>query len=408
MKIIEKSKVVDIGLVKNWDKNARGIKDADLARLKKQIVDIGVYKPLLCEVSGDGYVTLGGNMRLRALKELNAREVWITIIEVTDDAERMKVSLSDNDRAGYYIEEELARNLAGLNIDLKDYCVDVKVPDINLQDILDRATAASEDADEVPEVRESSIRVGDIYKLGNHRVMCGDSAKAEDVGRLMDGKKVDMVFTDPPYGVSYADKNKYLNSISRGNRIQEPIKNDHLSLEKIQNDLIYPAFCLLNKFLNEDGSYYITAPQGGDLLMMMMMMEKSGLKLRHMIIWVKNNHVLGRSDYNYKHEPILYGWKEKHNFYGNGKHLFSAWQINKPLKSDLHPTMKPVELVVNALLNSTKESDYVLDLFLGSGTTLIACEETKRKCYGMELDPMYVQVIIDRWEKQTGQKAEKC
>jgi DNA modification methylase len=138
---------------------------------------------------------------------------------------------------------------------------------------------------------------------------------------------------------------------------------------------------------------------------MMMMMMKAGLTLRHMLIWSKNNHVLGRTDYNYKHEPILFGWVDGHKFYGNGEHQFSVWNINKPTKSDLHPTMKPIALIINALQNSSERESLVADLFLGSGSTLIACEKTMRICYGMEISEHYCSVIIKRWQDFTGQKA---
>ena len=137
-----------------------------------------------------------------------------------------------------------------------------------------------------------------------------------------------------------------------------------------------------------------------------MMMNKNGLPLKHNIIWAENNHVLGRCDYNYKHEPILYGWNKKHKFYGYGDQKFSIWNYNKPLKNDLHPTIKPVELIVNAILNSSQRNMIVCDPFLGSGSTLIAAEKTNRKCYGMEIEPLYIQTTIDRWENYTDLKAD--
>jgi DNA modification methylase len=142
-------------------------------------------------------------------------------------------------------------------------------------------------------------------------------------------------------------------------------------------------------------------------MMMMMMISEAGWQVKHELIWVKNNHVLGRADYFYKHEPILYGWSKKHTWYGKGEFNKSVWEIDKPSKSDLHPTMKPVRLMVNALLNSTKEKDICIDYFLGSGSTLIACEKTNRICYGIELDPIYIDVIINRWENFTGETAVK-
>lgn len=141
-------------------------------------------------------------------------------------------------------------------------------------------------------------------------------------------------------------------------------------------------------------------------MMMMMSVREAGWQVKHELIWVKNNHVLGRTDYYYKHEPILFGWNKKHIFYGKGKFDKSVWEIPKPQKSDIHPTMKPIELIANALENSTKKGDKVLDVFGGSGSTLIACEQLNRKCYMCELDPKYVDVIIERWEKFTGKKAE--
>lgn len=242
-----------------------------------------------------------------------------------------------------------------------------------------------------------------------HRLMCGDSTSEADVARLMDGKKADLLWTDPPYGVSYADKNAYLNAISRGNHIQSEIKNDHMTADEMNqfwNKVLVNAYSSLNKKC----SYYIASPQGGDLMMMMMMsIIHAGFQLKHMLIWVKNNHVLGRCDYNYKHEPILYGWKKDgtHEFYGNGKCKTSVWEFPKPLKNDLHPTMKPVELVEESILNSTIENNIVLDLFMGSGTTLIAAEKSNRIAFGMELDEHYCSVIIKRWQDYTGQTAVK-
>lgn len=217
---------------------------------------------------------------------------------------------------------------------------------------------------------------------------------------------MEMIFTDPPYGVSYSDKNRYLNAVGRGNCIQVPIENDSKPPEEMYG-FWKKAFELARKYLADYSAYYVTAPQGGDLLMMMMMMMKdAGLPLRHCLIWVKNNHVLGRSDYNYKHEPILYGWINHHRFYAKGDFKFSTWDIPKPLKSDLHPTMKPIALIKNAILNSTGDDSSVLDMFGGSGSTLIACEETGRKCRMMELSPEYCDVIVERWEKLTGKHAE--
>jgi DNA modification methylase len=221
----------------------------------------------------------------------------------------------------------------------------------------------------------------------------------------MDGQRADMVFTDPPYGVSYADKNKALNATGRGNRIQREIKNDHLSLDE-SFGLWRDSFGSLHSACKEGAAYYVSSPSGGEQMMMMKALDESGWPVRHTIIWVKNNHVLGRCDYHYKHEPILYGWKEGagHTWFG-GRSQFSVWNVDKPVKSELHPTMKPIELIEIPVMNNTKSGDIVIDLFGGSGSTLITCEKTSRHCRMMELDPIYCDVIITRWQDYTGQTA---
>jgi site-specific DNA-methyltransferase (adenine-specific) len=211
----------------------------------------------------------------------------------------------------------------------------------------------------------------------------------------MRGEKAELVTTDPPYSVSYADKNRFLNMIAPGNRIQEPIKNDHLKLDDAAR--IWKA-AMLNALdvCTNDASYYWFACQGGDQMMMMMMISDAGWRVRHELIWVKNNHVLGRTDYNYKHEPILFGWKKSgtHRWYGGFQ--TSVFEFDKPQKSDLHPTTKPTELVQKLILNSSAPNDFLLDLFLGSGTTLVACEQAGRVGRGIEIEPKYVAVALER------------
>ena len=207
--------------------------------------------------------------------------------------------------------------------------------------------------------------------------------------------------------MSYASKNEFLNALDKGNRVQTEIENDHKKPEEMSAFWV-ATFTTVREHMRPGASYYVTGPQVGDLLLLLLLaLKEGGFPLRHMLVWAKNNHVLGRSDYHYKHEPILYGWVEgAHTFYG-GHSETSLWPIDKPHKSDLHPTMKPVALFAKDIENSTKSGETILDPFLGSGTTLIACEQLGRTCYGMEISPQYCQVIIDRWERLTGQKAEK-
>ena len=234
--------------------------------------------------------------------------------------------------------------------------------------------------------------------------MCGDSTDAGSVAILMDGQKADMVFTDPPYGVSIGDKNAALNSVQPSGRCTTNIEGDTLDAESLYPILV-KAMTNARESSKSDASYFVTSPQGGSLglMMMMMMMKDAGLEVRHVLMWVKNTATfsLGRLDYDYQHEPIFYTWTKSHHNYRTGKFRTTLWKIDKPRKCDLHPTMKPIELIANALEDTTKKDMAVLDLFGGSGSTLIACEQLGRKCYMMELDPKYCDVIRKRWWKIT-------
>lgn len=290
-----------------------------------------------------------------------------------------------------------------------------------------------------PEEYEPRCSTGDLWQLGEHRLKCGDATSAEDIGDLLAGEKPAFVFTDPPYGVAIGTKNKAINAVEagRGGRIQEDIEGDTLD-EDALSELLVKAFKNLRGACAEDCSYYVSAPQGGSLGMVMLQtMKDAGLEVRHQLIWVKSSAVfsLGRLDYDYKHEPIFYTWTKSHNFYGGYsttviddtkplekmtkpelKDLVRAMQeeketsviyCDKPMRNDLHPTMKPVKLVARFMHNSSKEGDVVADIFGGSGSTLIAAEQLGRKARLMEIDPHYCDVIIARWETFTGQTAVK-
>ena len=268
------------------------------------------------------------------------------------------------------------------------------------------SNAAEEDDFDPDEPVEPKAKLGDIYQLGQHRLMCGDSTDPGAWTRLMDGGKADMVFTDPPYGVAIGDKNATLNSVQKAGCCCENIENDTLS-EKELYDMLKSAFVNVRENCADDAVYFVTSPQGGSLGLMMMMMKDAGLEVRHVLMWMKNSATfsLGRLDYDYQHEPIFYTWTKSHHNYRNGDYRTTVWQYDKPRKCDLHPTMKPVELVANAIMDGTKEGMIVLDAFGGSGTTIIAAEQLNRKARVMELDPHYVDVIIQRWENLTGEKA---
>jgi DNA modification methylase len=351
---------------------------------------------------------IAGHGRLLAARKLGAKEVPVIELSHLTESQKRAYVIADNQlamNAGWdtaMLTLELA-NLKESEFDLDLIGFDVK----ELEKLLEpEQVDGLTDEDAVPDApEEPKTKLGDIYQLGNHRLMCGDSTSIDAVEKLMDGQYVDLIVTDPPYGVSYADKNASLNSVGKGNRIQDPIKNDHLKGGDLK-DFFLGAFSVMFVVMKPGSPFYVFAPQGGEQMMMMMMMQEACLPVRHELIWVKNNHVLGRADYHYKHEPVLYGWKDGagHPWYGD-RNKFSIWNIDKPVQSKLHPTMKPVELMEIPIRNSSKGHDIILDLFGGSGSTMIACEKLGRQARLMELDPKYCDVIVKRWEDFTGKKA---
>ena len=250
-----------------------------------------------------------------------------------------------------------------------------------------------EDEDEVPEIVETRCKQGDIWQLGNHRLMCGDSTIITDVEKLMNGAKADLLITDPPYNVNYEG--------GTGLKIQ----NDNMKDGQFWK-FLYDAFTNADIVMKEGATFYIwhADSEGYNFRAACRSVE---WKVRQCLIWNKNSMVLGRQDYHWKHEPCLYGWKDgASHLWNNDRKQTTVIDFDKPLKNGEHPTMKPVGLFDYQIQNNTKSGDVVLDLFGGSGTTLIACEQNKRIAYLMELDPYYCDVIITRWETLTGQKAE--
>lgn len=375
-----------------------------LARSIEETPELLDARPLIVIPHAGKYVVLGGNLRLAALKKLGRAEAPAYILpEETPVEKQMEIVIKDNGSFGAWDTDVLANEWDDLP--LADWGVPEWVTDTQEEEEQTPAETKEDDFDENTDEIHVRCQKGDIWQLGDHRLMCGDSTDLETVKRLMGGALADMIFTDPPYGVSYTEKNEFLNRIGKPLACVNPIENDSHTPEEM-NAFWEKAFGNLAEVTTDKAAYYITSPQGGDLLLLLAI-QNTPFQLKHMLIWNKNNHVLGRCDYNYKHEPIIYGWKKKgtHIFYGGGKFKTTVWDIPKPLKSDLHPTMKPVELVANCILDCTKEGDSVIDVFGGSGTTLIAAEQLNRRCYMMELDPHYCDVIIARWEKLTGKEA---
>ena len=384
------------------ENNPRTISKAQFEKLKKSVDERRAYfegRPCLVNAKNGRLTVFAGNQRLRAARGLGLPAVPCVVYENLTKKEEKELTVLDNGEFGRWDTEILANEYSDLPLEeLMGEEYDKIATDMPTTEVIE---------DEPPEVAEdepAKSEVGGVYQLGGHRLMCGDSTSEEQVAILMDGALADMVFTDPPYGVSYAEKNEFLNALGEGHRLTKSIENDSKTPEQMY-DFWTKAFGLLHKFSAENMTYYVTAPQGGDLLLLLLLqaLRDSGFMLKHQLVWNKNNHVLGRCDYNYKHEPIIYGWKigGQHKFNGAGKFKTSVWDIPKPQKSDLHPTMKPVELVANALLDGCADGESALDLFGGSGSTLIAAEQTGRKCFMMEIDPHYCDVIRKRFVKFT-------
>lgn len=384
------------GQIEGLPKNPRFIKDNKFDLLVdslRSIPDMVSARPCIVYPFGNRFVCLAGNMRLRAAKKLNWDVIKCAVLDKETTVKQLReITIKDNSSYGEN-DWELLSNEWELD-ELLDWGVDV--PDMpnesNCADIID---------DEIGDTSSDlCVDIGDVVDFVKdgvvlHRLLCGDAQDEQSYKKLMGGELADLYITDPPYGVSYSDKNKFLNQADKGNRIQKPIENDHLSV-KDSAALWLQVFENASKYMQNISSYYIFSAQGGDLMMMMMMMIDKVFQLKHCLIWVKNNHVLGRCDYNYKHEPILFGWKKggTHKFLGGFK--TSVLEFDKPLKSDLHPTMKPVGLICELVTNSSNEGDLILDTFAGSGTSFVACHKTNRRCFGIEIDAKYCSVIINR------------
>lgn len=263
--------------------------------------------------------------------------------------------------------------------------------------------------DKAEELRKKwGVEPGQLWQLGEHRLLCGDSTKREDVERVMGEEKADLLFTDPPYGVSIGAKNRMLNSFQKAGKNLTDIESDDMNAEDLKKMLI-AAFTTARHVLSDRCSVFVCAPQGGSLgMMMMMMMMEVGLPIRHVLNWVKNTPTfsMGRLDYEYQHEPILFTWTKTHKRINAGQFHTSVWTVDKPGRSPEHPTMKPVALPVNAILNHTDPTDFCYEPFSGSGTMIIACEQTGRKCRAIEISPGYVSVALQRWADMTSKEPQ--
>ena len=380
-------------------RNARTHSDEQVAQVAASIREFGWTNPLL--VGSDGTL-IAGHARLLAARKLNMTEVPVIVLDHLTESQRRALVLADNRLAlnAGWDEEMLRVELAALEEDGFNLEI-VGFTDEELQDLLTdpeaEPSAGLTDEDAVPETAETLITVpGDLWVLGDHRVLCGDSTQMESVERVLSGGLADMVFTDPPYNVNY------------GATMKDKLRK---SGRKIANDNLGDGFeeflCVacLNLLTVTKGAIYICM-SSSELHTLERAFREAGGHWSTFVIWAKNTFTMGRSDYQRQYEPILYGWKEgTDHFWCGARDQGDVWFIKKPHVNDLHPTMKPVELVERAIRNSSKGRDTVLDPFGGSGTTLIACEKAGRQARLIELEPKYCDVIIRRWQEFSGKEA---
>ena len=381
-----------------YARNARTHSEEQVAQIAASIVEFGFTNPIL---AGSDGVIVAGHGRLAAAQKLGLDTVPVVVLDHLTPTQRRALIIADNriaenagwDDAMLRIELQSLQE-DGFNLDITGFDADA------LAEIMageETTVDGQTDDDAVPEVSATTIsRPGDVWELGNHRLVCGDATDPKSYELLMADAQANMVFTDPPYNVDYANSAK---DKMRGK--DRPILNDNLG-DGFYDFLLAALTPMLERCA---GATYI-AMSSSELDTLQSSFRAAGGKWSTFIIWAKNTFTLGRADYQRQYEPILYGWPEGENRHWCGdRDQGDVWNIKKPQKNDLHPTMKPVELVERAIRNSSRPGDIVLDPFGGSGTTLIAAEKTGRIGWLIELDPKYVDVIVRRWQDWSGQEA---
>lgn len=369
-----------------YEKNPRHNEDA-ITAVAKSIEKFGFKVPIVVDASN---VIVNGHTRLKAAKYLGLKEVPTIIADDLTPEQIKAFRLADN-KVGEIAtwDEELLNaeldELADLDFDMTEFGFDL--PDIEGEEV---EVIEDEFEEELP--AEPISKLGDIYQLGRHRLMCGDSTNSLEVEKLMGNKKADLLIADPPYNVAYEGKGKEALTI----------KNDSKETNEFHS-FLYEAFSAAINNMKLGSSFYVWYASS-EVVNFHTALEEAGFLVKQELIWNKNSMVLSRQDYHWKHEPCLYGWASggSHSWYSDRKQT-TILNFDRPTVNKEHPTMKPVALFDYQIKNSSKQGDCILDLFGGSGTTLIACEQNEREAYLMELDPRYVDVIIARWEAFTGE-----
>lgn len=366
-----------------YENNPR-INDDAVEYVKNSIKEFGFKVPIIIDKNN---VIVAGHTRYKACKELGINEIPCIVADDLTDKQIKAFRLADNK-----VSEKAQWDLSKLDEELLEI-KDFDMADFGF-DFFEEEQETVEDDFEAELPEEPQSKLGDIYQLGNHRLMCGDSTNENDVNKLVGEQKMDLLITDPPYNVDYTSKTKKAMKI----------KNDKLENNAFHEFLV-KAFTNAYNSLKDGGAFYCWYASK-EVVNFHTAIEDSGFTVKQELIWNKNLMILGKQDYQWKHEPCLYGWKEtsSHAWYSDRKQT-TIINWDKPSKSDLHPTMKPIGLFDYQIKNSSKAGDNILDLFGGSGTTIMACEQNNRNAYVMEYDPKYVDVIIKRWEEFTGKKA---
>jgi len=374
---------IQTSVLKPYDKNAKKHSKEQIGAVAESIKQFGFVQPVV--IDKDKTIVIG-HCRVLAAKRLKMAEVPCVLVDELTQEQVNALRLADNKT------NESAWDIGLLNESMLD------VGDIDMTafgfDLGIEQDAIDDDYDPViPETPRSSV--GQVYRLGRHRLLCGDSTNPEHVALLMDGALADMLLTDPPYNVDYKGGGK------EALKIENDAQSDDAFLE-----FLVKAFTNAQENMKPGAVFYIWHADSNGYIFRAAAQE-AGLVVRQCLIWVKNALVIGRQDYQWKHEPCLYGWKEgAGHLWASDRKQTTVLEFDRPTRSKEHPTMKPIPLFDYQMKNNTKGGDVVLDLFGGSGTSVIAAEQNGRTCYMMEFDPRYVDVIIDRWEKLTGEKAE--
>jgi len=359
------------------ENNPRILKDDKFKKLVQSIKDFPEMLEIRPIVVNNEMMILGGNMRLKAIQEIGLKEVPIIKAQNLTEEQQREFLIKDNVGFGEWDWDALANDWNPE--ELNEWGLDV--PNMDLTEL-----EAEDDNFEEPETIETDIVLGDLFEIGEHRLLCGDSTDSDAVARLMNGEKADMVFTDPPYGVDYEG-----GAMTKRTKLDNDQKNTNIYQEVLPNIIL---------FTNDKAPMYIWHAAG--YADMASHLWDNNIEIRSQIVWNKNMAQFGAlsAQYKQKHEPCFYCFKKGNApFWYGPTNEVTVWDVSRESKNEFHPTQKPIELPSRALNNSSKKGDCILDLFLGSGSTMVASHQLKRKCYGMELDPKYCQVIIDRMRK---------